>query len=73
MYLNLGPLTPKQNHASRPTGHPGQEHTVFATYSSDGKMPIHAQFAISELLYNNDNIPLCRITKIDRASCNCFQ
>ena len=51
MYLNLGPLTPKQNHASRPTGHPGQEHTVFATYSSEGKMPIHARFTISELLY----------------------
>ena len=27
-------------------------YTVFATYSSEGKMPIHARFAISELLYN---------------------
>ena len=35
----------------RPTAHPGQEHTVFATYSSEGKMPIHARFTISELLY----------------------
>ena len=51
-YLNLGRLAPERNHASRPTGHTGQGHTVFATYSSEGTIPIHACFAISELLYN---------------------
>ena len=51
-YLNVGPLAPERNHASRSTGHTGQGHTVFATYSSEGTIPIHARFAISELLYN---------------------